>query len=143
MKLPRPLLRIALTVPWVLAPLCAFAAEGPQPTEQAQALATCHGRYTATVEHNRLVAVENDAAAMRRDLIEALMNTFLAERAGDRTFSIALMRNRVEARSEMRNLFSAATFGQDTRRQRLADGQIRRHLSACDALILGQDVRAF
>lgn len=135
MNLPRPT-RVALAAVLACLALPVLAADGPPPSDQAQTLATCHGRYTAAVEHSRLTAIENDAAALRRDYFAALMNTFLAERDGDRPYAIAMMKFRVEARAEMRTLYSTAEFDQDPRRQRMAAAQAMRALAACDSVTI-------
>ncbi|MBP0484236.1 hypothetical protein [Sagittula salina] len=134
---PRPLARLALLL-CALAAAPTSAAEGPRPSDQALTLATCHGRYMATVEHSRLVATENDAAKLRLGWLEAMMNAIAQEFLDHRSYGIELMRNRVNARAEMRSLFSTAEFDGDPRRRRLASAQIRRNLAGCDALFLGR-----
>ncbi|GAA4223341.1 hypothetical protein GCM10022290_24200 [Sagittula marina] len=133
---PRPFPRLA---PLILAlmPGLASAATGPPPPEGALNLAACHGFYTAVVEHSRLVATENDAARLRRDMLAAMMNALLAEQVENRSYKVALMQSRVRARSQMRNLFRNADFDSDPRRNRIAKGQIRRSLRACDSLMIG------
>lgn len=123
----------------LIAPFAARAAtDRPAPSEEALTLATCHGRYTAAMEHARLMGDGADAAAFRRDWLEALMNAHLAEFADDRAYSIALMSHRVNARAELRTLFATAAFNGDLRRRSLAAGGIQRQLAACDSLVIGR-----
>lgn len=132
----RPLSRLALVALVAFGPSAAQAVDRPAPSDHALNVASCQGYYTAVVEHARLVAGEHDGAVLRRDLIEAMMDGYLAEHSRDREYAVTMMRNRVQARSQMRNLLSAAEFNRDDRRQRLARGQMRRLLMACDGLMI-------
>lgn len=132
--------RTALMIAGLLlaSPAASAATDPPGPSDGALTLATCHGRYTAVMEHARLMGDGADAAAFRRDLLEAMMNAYLAEHAEDRAYSITMMSHRINARAQLRSLFATAAFNGDTRRRRLATGGILRQIAACDSLVIGR-----
>jgi hypothetical protein len=118
-------------------PAISLAGPKPEPPpDHALTLATCHGRYSAVLDNGWLFQGDDSALRLRRDFINAMMEAFIAEVPDERSFSTALLSQRILARSQTRRLLSAAQFGQDARRKRLALGQLHQTLATCDLLII-------
>ncbi|WP_172299826.1 hypothetical protein [Pseudoruegeria sp. HB172150] len=109
------------------------AASAAQSFDLVREFANCTGRYSALMEHQRLLY---DPASGRT---EARRNSFadLLEAVQPREAGREVLTWRIEAKVAQAALFRAADFATDDRTRRDAQTLADRHIAACDMLILG------
>lgn len=104
---------------------------------QGFALASCQGRYTATLAESWLTGGMSDAIRLRRDLLGAMLEALTASDADPDALRKARLSDSIAARARTRALLAAARYGKDPRRKQLALSQLQREIRACDTLLLG------
>lgn len=128
-----------LTIAYLLLCIATSAAAFPvSPAERAQAFATCAGRYSALVEHQRLFdGVLSEQTVERRNTFVLLLESVLPHALEYGLPDTQAMAWRVEAKAQHQRLLSNAVFGIVPERARPARAAAEDHLARCDALLLG------
>jgi hypothetical protein len=122
----------------------ALAGSGPRPaSDAALALAACHARYSALVEHSWLDGGEDLGARLRRDWISAMMEAGLATANDRRSLDRTLLSHRISEKAQTKALLRTATYGHDPRRQRMARSLLQSRIGACDDLVLSRRIAGF
>lgn len=94
--------------------------------------AACAGRFSAELEHARLMGGGEDARHLgRREAFVELVDATAEPDAGR-----ALLSHRIDAKHAQARLLQAGTFQQDKRRAQYAMRTAAAHLRQCDALLL-------
>ena len=107
------------------------------PSDQAQAFATCIGRYTALRDFGWLIGNANPVAETRRALFEDLLEAVLDDAQQDGLSGPELLNMRIAARLAQSRLLSLAQLEPGNTRAARAKAMAYREMRVCDAMILG------
>ena len=99
-----------------------------EPNEVYSRIAICLGRYSAQLEHTRLMGETVELATARFDSFDELYSALEGSRE--------LLSLRITQKAQHARLLETASFNTDPRRRRLAAQRARAHIATCDQLEL-------
>ncbi|MDJ0823333.1 MAG: hypothetical protein QNJ09_16175 [Paracoccaceae bacterium] len=120
----------------LLAPTAGLATP-QEPAEQAQAFATCAGRYAAQAEHEWMRGADGKTARSQRDLFRGLLDAVADDAQAEGVAPSQLIRFRSGAWFAQAQLLQQGFYHVDRKRAARALAQARRQMRVCETLILG------